>query len=109
MQKLHRITPKTNRFFICRQQYCTSAGSFYGLNTDWISTEEAGGWRWACPVCGTPYNANLSKTGLIPANHLWHLEDTREVMLAEWPSTLEERTINEAAVAMAQHATELRS
>ena len=109
MQKLHRIMPSTDRFFVCRQQWCTPAGSFYGLNTDWISTEEAGGWRWACPACGTPYNANLSKKGLIPANHLWHLEATGEVMLAEWPATLEELAINEAAVKMAEHATELRS
>ena len=86
--------PGTDRFFVCRQQGCTPKGSIYGLNTDWISTEEAGGWRFMCPACGTPYNANLSKTGLIPANHLWHLE---------------ELAINEAAVATAEHATKLRS
>ncbi len=53
-----------------------------------------------------PYNANMSKTGLVPANHLWHLETTGEVMLAEWPESLEERAINESAVALAQHAEE---
>ena len=108
VQKLHRIMPSTDRFFVCRQPHCTPEGSYYGLNTDWISTEEAGGWRWACPACGTPYNPGKNKPGLIPANHLWHLEESGEVMLAEWPESLEERAINEAAVKMAEHAEKLR-
>ena len=52
VQYLHRVMPSTDRFFICRQQACTPAGSFFGLNTDWISTVDAGGWKFACPACG---------------------------------------------------------
>ena len=107
VQNLHRVMPGTNRFFICRQQECTPAGSFFGLSTDWISTVAAGGWKFACPACGAPYNRNLSKTGLIPANHIWHIETTGEFMLAEWPETLEEKSINEAAVKMAEHAADV--
>ena len=107
VQNLHRVMPGTDRFFICRQHYCTPAGSFFGLNTDWISTADAGGWKFACPACGTPYKPNLSKTGLIPANHIWHIEATGEFMLAEWPETLEEKSINEAAVKMAEHAADV--
>ena len=69
---------------------------------------EAGGWKFWCPACGTPYNANVYKTGLIPANHLWHLEATGEVMLAVRPGTLEENAINEAAVLLAEHAANVR-
>ena len=66
------------------------------------------GWRWACPACGTPYNAKLvGKPGLIPANHAWDLETTGQVMLAERPESLEERAINEAATKMAEHAHSL--
>ena len=61
-----------------------------------------------CPACGTPYNANVSKTGLIPANHLWHLEAAGEAMLTMWPETLEEKAINEAAMTMAEHAAKVR-
>ena len=103
----HRIMPSTDRFFLCCQHGCTPEGSFFGLNTDWISTAAAGGWKFVCPACGTPYNANLSKTGLIPANHIWHVEATGEFMLAEWPETLEEKSINEAAVKMAEHAADM--
>ena len=63
VQNLHGVMPGTDRFFICRQQGCTPEGSFYGLNTDWISTVDAGGWRFACPACGTPYNKNKRKNG----------------------------------------------
>ena len=56
----------------------------------------------------TAVNAKLAKTGLIPANHLWHLEASGELMLAEWPESLEERSINEAAVKMAEHAVKVR-
>ena len=107
VQNLHRVMPGINRFFICRQQECTPAGSFFGLNTDWISTVDAGRCKFACPACGTPYNRNLSKLGLIPANHIWHIETTGEFMLAEWPETLEEKSINEAAVKMAEHAADV--
>ena len=51
--KLHRIMTRTNRVFVCRQQECTRLGSYYGYITDWISTEEAGGWQFLCPACGT--------------------------------------------------------
>ena len=96
VQNLHRVMPGTDRFFICRQEYCTPAGSFFGLNTDWISTADAGGWKFACPACGTPYKANVrNKPGLIPANHIWHVQSTDKFMLAEWPETLEEKSINE--------------
>ena len=108
VQNLHRVMPGINRFFICRQQDCTPAGSFFGLNTDWISTVDAGRWKFACPACGAPYNRDLIKTGLIPANHIWHMEATGEFMLAEWPETLEEKSINEAAVKMAEHAAALK-
>ena len=108
VQKLHHVLPGTNRFFICRQQACTPEGSFFGLNTDWISTEAAGGWKFVCPACGTPYTPNLtSKPGLIPANHIWHMEATNEFMLAEWPETLEEKSICEAAVANAEHVAKV--
>ena len=70
VQNLHWVMPGTNRFFICRQQECTPAGSFFGLNTDWISTGAAGGWKFACPHCGQPYSMTLKKSGLMPANHI---------------------------------------
>ena len=44
------------------------------------------------------------KTGLLPANHIWHLENDQSLMLAEWLGTLEERALNESAVKMAEHA-----
>ena len=105
VQYLHKILPNTNRFFICRQQWCTREGSFFGLNTDWVSNDKAGGWKFACPVCGTPYSMGLvGKPGLIPTNYIWHLEKTGQLMLAEWPETLEEKSINESAALMAEHA-----
>ena len=106
VQYLHQVMPHTNRFYICRQQACTDKGSFFGLNTDWVSTAAAGGWKFVCPVCGNPYSMNLNKTGLIPANHIWHLETTGQLMLAEWPESLEEKSINEGAVLMAEHAAQ---
>ena len=106
VQYLHQVMPLTNCFFICRQQGCTDKGSFVGLNTDWVSTAAAGGWKFVCPVCGNPYSMNLNKTGLIPANHIWHLETTGQLMLAEWPESLEEKSINEGAVLMAEHAAQ---
>ena len=105
VRNLHRVTPGINRFFICRQQDCTPAGSFFGLNTDWISTVDAG--EFACPACGTPYRRNLVKTGLIPANHLWHSEFTGEFMLAEGPESCAEKCINEFKVKMAEHAADV--
>ena len=39
------------------------------------------------------------------ANHVWHLENSKRLMLAEWPDTLSERAINESAAVMAEHAT----
>ena len=108
MQYLHKVMPYTNRFFICRQQGCTNDGSFFGLNTDWVSTADAGGWRFVCPVCASPYNMSLKKTGLIPANYIWHLEKTGQLMLAEWPESLEEKSINESAVLMAEHAAKMK-
>ena len=59
VQYLHKIFPETNRFFICRNLECSDAGSFYGYNTDWISTCAQGGWKFACPHCAYPYSMNL--------------------------------------------------
>ena len=109
VQNLHRITQGgTNRFFICRQPECTPAGSFFGFNTDWISSETAGGWKFVCPACGTRYRPDLVSPWLIPANHIWHIEATGELMLAEWPSSLEERFINEMAVVQAERTAGVR-
>ena len=106
-QYLHQIMPNTNRFFICRNLWCSDEGSFFGYNTDWISTCAAGGWKFACPHCGQPYNQNLTKTpGLMPANHIWHNEKDNTLMLAEWPDTLSEEAINESAVVVAENATD---
>ena len=104
VMNLHRIMPGIDRFYICRQVNCTPAGSFFGLITDWISS----GVRFACPACGAPYNRNLVKTGLIPTNHIWHCEATGELMLAEWPETLEENLLRETALACAQHSANIR-
>ena len=46
----------------------------------------------------------MKKTGLIPTNHIWHLERDQSLMLAEWPESLEEFAINESAVTLAEHA-----
>ena len=105
-QYLHQIMPNTNRFFICRNLWCSDEGQFFGYNTDWISTCAAGGWKFACPHCGHPYCMNLNKPGLMPANHIWHLEKEQSLMLAEWPDSLTERSINETAEKLAEHATE---
>ena len=51
---------------------------------------------------------SLTKTGLIPANYIWHLEKTGQLMLAEWPESLEEKSINESAVLMAEHAAKMK-
>ena len=32
VQNLHRVMPGIDRFFICRQHYCTPAGTFFGFN-----------------------------------------------------------------------------
>ena len=106
VQNLHNVLPGTNRFFICRQQDCTPEGSFFGLNTDWISNEAAGGWKFVCPACGTPYTKHF-KPGLIPANHIWHMQATNDFMLAEQPESLAEKSIYEAAVAMAERAADV--
>ena len=106
VQYLHKVMPYTNRFFLCRQPKCTDEGSFFGLNTDWASTANDGGWRFACPVCANPYSMSLAKTGLIPTNYIWHLEKTGQLMLAEWPETLEEKSINESAALMAEWASQ---
>ena len=106
VQYLHKIFPNTNRFFICRNLYCSVDGSFFGYNTDWISTCASGGWKFACPHCGHPYSMGLrKKPGLLPANHIWHLEKDQSLMLAEWPDTVTEKAINESAAVMAEHAT----
>ena len=47
----------------------------------------------------------LNKTGLIPANHIWHLEKEQSLILAEWPDSISERAINESAAVLAEHAT----
>ena len=36
------------------------------------------------------------------------VESTNDLMLAEWPSTLEEKSINDAALACAQHAAHIK-
>ena len=101
---LHEIMPSLSRFFICRQQYCTPKGNFFGLNTDWMTTAPQG-WKFVCPACGTPYRANLTRaSGLIPANHVWVLEKTGQVILAEWPDSQAERYCTEGAQMMAEHA-----
>ena len=106
VQYFHKVFPNTNRFFICRNLDCSVDGCFFGYNTDWISTCASGGWKFACPHCGHPYNMNLrKKPGLLPANHIWHLEKDQSLMLAEWPDTVTEKAINESAVKMAEHAT----
>ena len=61
VQYLHKIFPNTSRFFICRNLYCSDDGSFFGYNTDWISTCASGGWKFACPHCGQPYSQSLHK------------------------------------------------
>ena len=45
------------------------------------------------------------KPGLMPANHIWHLEKDKSLMLAEWPDTVTEMAIQESAAVMAEHAT----
>ena len=95
-------------YFICRQQHCTPNGSFFGLNTDWMTTAPQG-WKFVCPACGSPYTPNLTnRNGLIPANHLWVLEKTEQVILAEWPDSLAERYCNEGAQMMAEHAAGMK-
>ena len=106
VQYLHQIFPKNNRFFICRNLYCSDDGSFFGYNTDWVSTCAAGGWKFACPHCGQPYTMSLTKKpGLMPANHIWHNEKDNTLMLAEWPDTVTEQAINESAAVVAENAT----
>ena len=104
VQFLHEIMPDTDRFYICRNLWCSDEGSFFGLNTDWISTCAAGGWKFACPHCGHPYSMTLKKSGLMPANHIWHLKKEQSLMLAEWPDSLAELATNECAVVLAEHA-----
>ena len=41
----------------------------------------------------------------MPANHIWHLDKDKSVMLAEWPDTVTEMAIQESAAVMAEHAT----
>ena len=106
VQYLHKVFPNTNRFFICRNLSCSADGSFFGLNTDWPSTCVYGGWKFACPHCGHPYRMNLQrKPGLMPANHIWHLDKDNSVMLAEWPDSVTEKAIQESATTLAEHAT----
>ena len=105
VQFLHNIMPNTNRFYICRNLSCSDEGSFFGLNTDWISTYADGGWKFACPHCGHPYSMTVRKAGLMPSHHIWHLEKEQSLMLAEWPDSLSEKTINESAAVLAEHAT----
>ena len=108
VQYLHKIMPSLSRFFICRQQHCTPNGSFFGLNTDWMTTAPQG-WKFVCPACGTPYRPNLTKaSGLIPANHLWVLEKTGQAILAEWPDSQAERYCTEGAQMMAEHAAGMK-
>ena len=44
VQNLHRVMPGTDRFFICRQHYCTPAGSFFGLKMGIIKDLRGGAW-----------------------------------------------------------------
>ena len=66
-QYLHRITQETSRFFLCRNTACSDwnggQGNFYGLNTDWINTEESGGGQYACPACGTQFRPGSTTRG----------------------------------------------
>ena len=106
VQYLHQVLPNTNRFFICRNLSCSADGSFFGLNTDWPSTCVYGGGKFAYPHCGHPYRMNLQrKPGLMPANHIWHLDKDNTVMLAEWPDSVSEKAIQESAATLAEHAT----
>ena len=89
------------RVCLCRQRGCTPEGNFFGRNRDWISTEGAGGWRWACPACGSLYKATLvGKPGLIPASRVLYLEKMGLAMLAEWSERLDAFQIAELATSL---------
>ena len=99
------LFPKTNRLLICRSMDCSEFGSFYGFSTNWISSCDAGGWKFACPHCAHPHSMNLQQNlELIPANYIWQLESNQSVMLAEWPNNVNEKAFNMSAEMMAEHA-----
>ena len=92
-QWLAQLAKNTYRFFICRSRECSANGSFFGRNTDWVSTVKEGGWHFACPHCGSPYRPGAQSSYYLPGHHVWYLAGQNKMLLAEWPESAEEDTI----------------
>ena len=98
-QWLHRISNNTSRHFLCRNKYCRQNkvtkkwGSYFGLNTSWISTVAAGGWHFACPCCMSPFKFGAKSSFYIPAHFVMVLEETGQALLSAWPDGAEEDAI----------------
>ena len=106
-QYLHRILKDTARFFLCRNIYCKDTngglGNFYGLNTDWIHTEDSGGGQYACPACGQQYRPGSTSCAVIKAHFAMVMMNTNSVMLSAWPAGAEENAIANFMEIMAEH------
>ena len=106
-QYLHRLMNDTARFFLCRSISCSDynggRGNFYGLNTDWIHTEDSGGGQYACPACGQQYRPGSTTTAVIKAHFAMVMMSTNSVMLSAWPAGAEENAIANFMEIAAEH------
>lgn len=97
-QFLSKISVGVDRYYICRNKDCNPEGNYFGLNTDWISTIEDGGWHFMCPVCGRQYNPGNKTNSSFPFHHIWVMQDTEnenkyDMFLSAWAASAEEDTI----------------
>ena len=105
-QWLHAIGKGTSRFFLCRRKDCSPQGSFFGPNTDWAHTAEAGGWHFACPICGHWYKPGALNQHTIPAHFVFYFEQSGRLLLAAWPASAEEDTIKKNQQSLAEEDVE---
>ena len=87
-QWLHSFSKNSARYFVCRNLECRA----FCLNTHWVSTAHAGGWHFACPLCGTWFKKGKSGEQVLPAHFIWVWKMGGQVkyLLAEWPASDEE-------------------
>ena len=92
LQILSSLSDKTSRYFLCRAEVCHREGNYYGLNLSWASTAQDGGWRWACPICGTWFRPGSKGLGSqVAATHVFHT--AQGALLSKWPDSMSEATI----------------
>jgi hypothetical protein len=98
LQYTSKQTDKADRYFVCRHKDCR----FFGENIHWASTVEAGGWQFACPICGRRFHRFRDNDNLIKAHFIQvlRLPTGTRYLLSEWPQSAEDNfflRIQEAA------------